>query len=217
VAFERDDLRHGTTDIYVFDRTIRAASLVTAGTGGGRSNNQPTEIDGFDPNDSNRLLFSSAASNLVTNDANTQEDVFVRNLSAGVTRLVSVTGAATSSGGGTSTQARWVGDGTKIAFVSQGSQFGPTDTNGDYDVYVRDETARTYTLVSLNAAGTNAGNRGSGQIDLSPEIFLVLRELSVTADGSRIAFGSDASDLGPTDSTRSAPHDVYVARFVTPS
>jgi Tol biopolymer transport system component len=219
LAFER---RVGTnpvrTDIYVHDRVARTTRLVTvAASGTGGSNNTPSRIYGFDPTNTNRLLFSSTASNLVTNDANgAQEDVFIRNLSAGVTRLVSVTGAGTQSGPGRSTQAAWLGDGTKVAFVSTGSQFGPTDTNVSPDVYVKDETARTYRLVSLNAAGDDSGDRHSGEYQLVPQTGFFVNELSVSSDGARIAFGSDASDLGPDDSDRSDDHDAFVARLVTP-
>jgi Tol biopolymer transport system component len=219
LAFER---RVGTspvrTDIYVHDRVARTTRLVTvAASGTGGSNDTPSRIHGFDPTNANRLLFSSTASNLVTNDANgAQADVFIRNLSAGVTRLVSVTSAGTQSGPGRSIEASWLGDGTKVAIVSTGSQFGPTDTNVSADVYVKDETARTYRLVSLNAAGDDSGDRHSGEYELIPQIGFFVNELSVSSDGARIAFGSDASDLGPDDSDRFDDHDAFVARLVTP-
>ena len=40
---------------------------------------------------------------------------------------------------------------------------------------------------------------------------------SVSADGARIAFDSDASDLGAADSDRPSDHDVNVADFGTPA
>jgi Tol biopolymer transport system component len=206
------------TDIYVHDRVARTTRRVTtAASGTGGSNNTPSHVYGFDPTNANRLLFSSTASNLVTNDANGyQEDVFVRNLSTNFTRLVTVTSGGAQSGPGRSTEARWVGDGTKIAFLSRGNQFGPTDTNGVLDVYVRDETARSYRLVSINAAGDNSGNAASGEYRLIPEIGFFVNELSVSSSGARIAYGSDANNLGAADGNRTDNHDVYVARLVTP-
>lgn len=127
-----------------------------------------------------------------------------------------MTSAGTQSGPGRSTQASWLGDGTKVAFVSTGSQFGPTDTNVSPDVYVKDETARTYRLVSLNAAGDDSGNGLSGEYQLIPPIGFFVNELSVSSDGARIAFGSDAGDLGADDSDRTDDHDAFVARLVTP-
>lgn len=223
LAFERRSSSNPVRDdIYVYDRTTRTVTPVTvAASGSGGSNQTPSHVWAFDPTNANRLLFSSTASNLSTNDTNGfMEDLFVRNLSAGVTRLVSVRadGGGTGSANGHSTQASWLGDGTKIAFVSRATQFGVTDTNAAFDVYVRDETARTYTLVSANAAGTNSGTGDSGRYELviAPGLSQFFYQLAVSPDGARIAFGSYAGDLGPTDHDRDNDHDIYVSRFVTP-
>jgi Tol biopolymer transport system component len=214
VAFERrTNVSFVRTDVFVYDRTARTTRLVTVGVGGtASSNNTPSPVHGFHPTDSNRLLFSSTASNLVANDTNTSEDVFVRNLATGVTTLVSA--SATARPAGWSTSARWVGNGNKVAFVSGASNLGPPDSNTQMDVYVRDLTAGTTSLVSANAAGDNSGNGDSGQYT-DPPLRFITYELSVSSDGSRIAFGSDASNFGPTDGSRSDPHDVYVARLAT--
>jgi uncharacterized repeat protein (TIGR01451 family) len=117
--------------------------------------------------------------------------------------LVSVTDGTGGTGGtdgGVGSQAVMSADGTKVAFVSSGSDFGATDTNGTFDVYVRDLTAGTTTLVSVNAAGTDAGN-GRSTVP------------AISADGTRIAFLSEAGDLGPTDSHTG--NDVYVRDLMT--
>jgi Tol biopolymer transport system component len=209
------------TDVYVHDRVAHTTTLVTvAASGSGGSNDTRGHVWGFDPTNANRLLFSSRASNLVTNDTNGLEDLYVRNLSAGVTRLVTVRADGTGAANGSSTQASWLGSGTKIAFVSHATQFGVTDTNTYPDVYVKDETAGTYSLVSANAAGDDSGTGASGRYLFDPLAQIFLYELSVSADGSRLAFGSDANDLGPADGDRPGTdandHDIYVARFVTP-
>lgn len=103
------------------------------------------------------------------------------------TELVSVNAAGTDSGAG------WSGDGsvgltpdgTKVVFVSSAGDLGPTDTNGVDDVYIRDLTTGTTSLVSANAAGTDSGNARSTVARLS-------------ADGTTVAFMSGATDLGPT-------------------
>src|SRR5215475_8517617 len=77
-------------------------------------------------------------------------------------------------------------DGTKIAFATRANNLGPTDTNGQQDVYVRDLTAGTTTLVSVNAAGTDSANGNSTAPVFSP-------------DGTKIAFQTTGSDLGPVD------------------
>jgi hypothetical protein len=71
-------------------------------------------------------------------------------------------------------------------------------------------------LVSTNAAGDGAGNGESGEYALIPSLSFYVKELSVSSDGSLVAFGSQASNLGPTDSSRPDNHDVYIAELVTP-
>jgi uncharacterized repeat protein (TIGR01451 family) len=110
-------------------------------------------------------------------------------------QLVSVTADGTDAGGAVQFESVMSADGTKVAFVSLGSDFGATDENGTWDVYVRDLTTATTTLVSVDAAGTDAGNGRSTMP-------------AISADGTRIAFLSEADDLGPTDSHQGT--DVYV-------
>jgi Tol biopolymer transport system component len=56
------------------------------------------------------------------------------------------------------------------------------DTNGSFDVFVRDLQLGTTTLVSINRFGTGSGNDVFGR----PEI---------SADGRFVAFSSDATDF----------------------
>ncbi|HEX6420502.1 MAG TPA: hypothetical protein VFZ77_18520 [Acidimicrobiales bacterium] len=199
------------TDIYVYDLATGSTTLVTADLNGrGGSDNTPSRIHGFHPSDADRLLFSSTASNLVAGDTNGRQDLFVRDLRRGVTTRV-VERVGLSTGNETPGYARWLGDGTRIAFVSFVGTYGVRDTNGTADVYVLDVAAGTYALVSTEATGHDGANGRSGGYDLEPASSYIIYELSASADGSRVAFGSDASDLGPTDSDRSRDHDVYVA------
>jgi hypothetical protein len=73
-----------------------------------------------------------------------------------------------------------------VAFATPASDLGPTDPGDDWDVYLRNVATGTTTLVSVNSRGTDGGNRYSGAPTFSP-------------DGSRLAFESEANDLGPTD------------------
>lgn len=215
VAFQRrtiDDFIR--TDIYVHDLVAGTTTLATADVDGrGGSNSSPSTIHGFHPTDANRLLFSSSASNLVANDTDARQDLFVRDLARGVTtRVVRSVGLGSNE---TSDFASWLGDGDRIAFVSLSGDYGLEDTNRATDVYVLDVAAGSYTLVSAHASGHDGGNGDSGQFELYPvDIDHTVFELSASADGSRIAYGSDANDLGPTDSDRERDHDVYVASLV---
>ena len=220
LAFTRQGT--STEDIYVYDLVAKTTKLVTAArTGGGGATGTGTTgttLIGFAPGDGNRVLFYSRAGNLVAGDTNGVEDVFVRNIANSTTRLVSQTPSGTA-GRAASTMAKWLGP-SRVAFVSLAGDLGPTDQNTAYDVYVRDLVAGTTTLVSANAAGTGSGAGQSGGFDWPAAGLSTIFELSTSRDGTKIAFGSEASDLGPVDTPRSGDqpirHDIYVATFVPP-
>jgi hypothetical protein len=74
-------------------------------------------------------------------------------------------------------------NGLKIAFTSFASNLVPGDENGQADVFVKDLATGELALVSASAAGVQ-GDRSSAE----PEI---------SADGTKIAFTSYATNLGP--------------------
>jgi Tol biopolymer transport system component len=102
------------------------------------------------------------------------------------TELVSSNAAGTDSAAGHSGDGflSFTPDGTKVVFATSAGDLGPTDTNGRPDIYMRDLATGTATLVSVNAAGTASGNSDSW----FPKI---------SADGTKVAFISGATDLGP--------------------
>ena len=73
------------------------------------------------------------------------------------------------------------GDGNRVAFVTRFAA-DALDANNDTDVYLRDLAAGTTQLVSRKGAAGPAGNDGSG-------------EPAIDADGSHIAFSTDANDF----------------------
>ena len=140
--------------------------------------------------------FSSFASDLVAYDTNGATDVFVRNLQTGTTTLVSVNQFGTASGNGGSGPAGISVDGRFVVFVSGASDLAANDTNGIYDVFVRDLQMGTTTLVSVNRFGTASGNGGS-------------HSAVISADGHFVAFKSAASDLVVANDTNGL-EDVFV-------
>jgi hypothetical protein len=108
--------------------------------------------------DGRLVAFASTSSDLVVGDANGLKDVFVRDMEAGATSLVSM-----SSGG---TQASDVSslpsisaDGNRIAFTSKAQNLVPYDTNRFRrdDVFVRDQAAGTTTRVSVKPQSISQG------------------------------------------------------------
>ena len=109
-----------------------------SGTGGGNGNSMLGQVS----TNGQFVVFQSDASNLVPNDTNGVTDIFVRDLVAGTTTLVSVS----TNGGpanGASTDPVMTPDGRYVAFISSASNLVPGDTNGIPDVFVRDLVAGT--------------------------------------------------------------------------
>jgi Tol biopolymer transport system component len=189
-------------NVYVRDLVTGEQEMVSvdaAGTGPGDAWSLDTGT--FSP-DGRRLAFVSQAGNLVPNDRNGENDLFVRDLDAGVTTLVSVNAAGTGPGNTwTTDHGVFSPDGTKLAFASRASDLVPVDTNGVTDVFLRDLTRATTTLVSVNASGTDSA-RGlpSDSSESTTPAF--------SPDGRKVAFGSYASDFGPVDTDPNI--DVYL-------
>jgi Tol biopolymer transport system component len=166
-------------NVFLRDRTNGTTTLVSAdfmGLGGGNGDSAPRGIS----TNGQFALFESTASNLVANDTNNANDVFVRDVVNGVTTLVSVS----TNGGcanGLSRDSVVTPDGRFVAFSSLASNLVAGDTNGIADIFVRDLQAGTTTLASPGATAV----LGSGSCD-SPEI---------TPDGRYVVFTSTATNL----------------------
>jgi Tol biopolymer transport system component len=150
--------------------------------------------------DGRHVAFTGVGSNFVPNDTNGANDIFVRDLDAGITRLASANATGTASGNGPSSKPALSADGRFVAFESDASDLVSGDGNGATDVFWRDLLAGTTRLVSVNAAGTGSGTGGLG---VTSSGFT-----AISADGSRVSFVSNASDLVPTDTNQD--YDVFL-------
>jgi Tol biopolymer transport system component len=179
-------------NIFLRDRLKQTTTLVSVdldGTGMGNGDSIPSGIS----TNGQFALFESAANNLVAGDTNGVNDIFVRDLSAGVTTLVSVS----TNGGlanGTSRSSVMTPDGRHVAFVSTAGNLAPGATNGIPNVFVRDLQAGVTTLASPGALPFSASS--SSELPV------------ITPDGRFVAFYSTATNLvaGITNSG-----EIYVA------
>src|ERR671919_600361 len=112
--------------------------------------------------------------------------------------LVSTSDAGVK-GNSESSQASTSADGSKVAFSSQATNLDTADTDAVPDVYVKNLVTGDITLASTSDAGVK-GNGGS----LAP--FL-------SADGTKVAFYSRATNLDPADTDGIL--DVYVKDLLT--
>lgn len=185
-----------SVNVYLRDRlngTTKLVSVNLAGTGGGNGNSFPAGLS----TNGQFALFESAASDLAANDTNNANDVFLRDMVNGVTRLVSVATNG-ASGNGASDDPTLTPDGRYVAFASAASNLVPNDTNDIPDVFVRDMQLGTTTLASAGATAT-----GAGSLSAAPEI---------TPDGRYVAFYSTAANLVPGVTTGG---EIYVRDLQT--
>lgn len=179
------------SNVFVRDLLTGTTSLVSISATGveayGHSTNPIISDNG------RYVIFQSYAGNLVDNDTNGFIDVFVRDLSAGTTELVSVSTTG-SSGNGRSFGHSINGDGRYVAFVSSSSNLSDNDENGKEDVFVRDLENHTTTLVSASF-----DNASSDDYSYDPVI---------SSDGRYVAFASSATNL--VDDDTNGTSDVFV-------
>ncbi len=131
------------------------------------------------------VAFQSDASNLVPDDTNGLEDVFVRDRLSGVTSRVSVATGGTQAVGGPSVAATISGDGRFVVFKSEATNLVPNDTNVDADIFVHDRETGATTRVSVDSFG----NEQNGRAEIP----------GMSADGRYVVFSSDATNLVPID------------------
>ena len=200
-----DDLTPGgntrfCSELYLRDCLSNTTTLVTVNVSGTGANN--TNIFGGMVSTNGRyVVFASDATDLVAGDTNNASDVFLRDLLAGTTTLISV---ATNGGfgNGSSTASFMTPDGRYVAFVSGASNLVPNDTNGIRDVFVRDTQMGTTTLVSPGAAGPTLTG------------LMVMGSPVMTPDGRYVAFFSTASNL-PASGFGNTNGEIYLCDLTT--
>lgn len=128
------------------------------------------------------VAFQSLSSNLVAGDTNSSWDIFLRDRGTGSTERVSLTETGQEADGN-SYNASVSDDGRFIAFESHATNLVSTEDNGQQDIYVRDRTLGTTTLIS-DAIGGADGHSSAPHI---------------SGDGRYVVFYSAATNLVPFD------------------
>jgi Tol biopolymer transport system component len=142
--------------------------------------------------DGRYVVFTSEATNLVPDDTNEVADVFLRDCQARTTTRISVSsggvqGAVGADSGGDSRAGVISGNGLHVGFVT-GNAWVDDDTNGEFDVYVRELATGSLERANLASDGAeaNSGLKDGGH-------------LAISDDGRWVAFESDATNLAPGD------------------
>jgi Tol biopolymer transport system component len=157
-------------------------------------------------------IFTLGANNLVGNDSNGWNDVFVRDMQTGQTTRVSLHSNGAQATGGNSSSAAIAADGRYVAFTSAARNLVDGDTNtcptfpaagACPDIFVHDRQTGETTRVSVGPGGAQANGASY--------------DPAISADGRYVAFQSSASNLvdGDTNTcpnyqTAGACPDIFV-------
>ncbi len=134
--------------------------------------------------DKSLLVFSTNAS-LMSQDKNSGNfDIYARNLTTGTVTLVSSSSTGEAAAADTtSTSHEIFHDSSRVAFVSNASNLVSGDTNGKFDIFVKDLTTGQTTRVSTTATGGEIGGDSFSPV--------------VSPDGTKLVFESASADINP--------------------
>ena len=197
VTFESDATNlvggddNGKRDIFVHDKKTKKTRRVSV-----RSNGAEAEDSSHDPAISANgrfVVFYSNATNLVGNDDNGNDDVFVHDRRTKKTKRVSVRSNGAEADGhsiGLSISA----EGRFVAFGSGATNLVRGDDNDRYDIFVHDRRTGKTKRVSVRSNGAEADSD-----NYNP---------SISGDGRLVAFFSEATNLVGSDDN--ADPDIFV-------
>jgi len=163
---------NGFRDVFVRDRATGTTELISA------DGNLPSFFTSISA-DGRYVAFDSNANNLVADDTNNAQDVFIKDRDTGVIERV------TSSGVEPDNITRYPAisaDGSYVAFLSYATNLVSGDTNGRSDIFVYDRSTGAIDRVSVSSSGA----QGDNSCDDVP---------AISADGSQVAFRSRSSNL----------------------
>ena len=121
-------------DIFLHDRSTGATSQVSLASDGSEADAGPDAVAGVSGG-GQLVVFETAATNLVANDRNLVNDIFLRDLSNSTTRRLSL-GLDGINPNAESFDAAISQDGSTIAFTSSASNLALNDTNSTTDVFL---------------------------------------------------------------------------------
>ena len=174
---------NNASDIFLYEMATKRTERVSVANGGGQANG-PSEFFAYMTADNRYVVFDSKAANVVAHDTNGRADVFMLDRQNRNVERVSVTQDGAQANG-ESIYPTVSADGRYVVFHSNATNLVTGDTNGKFDVFVRDRTAQTTRRVSVSSTGTEA-NQPS-------------QHGKISADGRYVAFESWATNLTGSD------------------
>jgi Tol biopolymer transport system component len=196
------DDTNGVADVYLHDVVTGSTELVSRGLDGGAAHGLSSEpaISA----DGRSVAFTSSAADLVPNDGNGADDVFVRSSDGSEVRLVSTSADGVAATGGSHSPSISA-DGHRVTFLSAGADLGPGEPAADQQrrrdsAYLRD----------LDGAGTALVSYASGRVPGDGETTAAV----ISGSGAQVAFSDTSGDLAGQEEAAGELH-VYVAPVTT--
>ncbi|MEO7352681.1 MAG: hypothetical protein ABIR34_01005 [Marmoricola sp.] len=166
-----------TSDVFRWDGQTGATTLVSKTAA---ASTQPA-ISG----DGRYVAFRARASNLQPGVSSTHQDIYTYDTVGDFTNIVTYSTIAPEPGNGDSSQPEFSADGSTLVFGSAASNLVAGDTNGRSDVF----------RVGPNSSGWTIVSRGANDAAADGDSF----SPTVSATGRFIAYGSEATNLVPSD------------------
>jgi Tol biopolymer transport system component len=215
VAFLSGGLLHSlaspgdTAQLYLFDRQARTTTKVSHPPGNPLGHVNGTESFIRISADGRFLAYTNRVPGLIAGDTNAANDVFQYDRTTDVNTLVSHAGGAPGTpASGRSDLAGMSADGRYVLFASEAANVvaGFKDFNGsqEADLYLWDRDTGSSVLISRSSGSPLAGINGG------------LEAALMSADGSRVAFSTDAFNLVAGFIDGNGPEtDFYIAERST--
>ena len=167
----------GHQDVFLRDRLLGTTTLVSAASGGGAG-----DLDSLQPtisDDGRYVAFESDATNLTPVTIGGHFEVYVRDMTTGVTKLISAGpgGAANADSSGPAIS----GDGNTVVFSSAASNLATINTGLHQQVYAADRQSDDVVPVSIGVGDVQANGDST--------------EPTVSGDGTIVAWASKATNL----------------------
>ncbi len=175
-------------NVYVRDMNTNYVDLVNATSSGGPGNSSAYG-DAITP-DGRYVEFESSATDLTPGNDAGHNQVFMRDMVTGQTKIVSLDTNGISGGSSYSYGGEISANGRYVFYTSYAQDLTAQPLTGNGDVFMRDTWSNITTLVSVSTNGATGSDKGS-YLD------------AITPDGRYVVFESYSSNLSPVPATNS--------------
>ncbi len=184
------------TDIFLHDRQNHTTILVSKN---GSTESNDHSIRANISANGRYIVFKSDASNLVADDDNDRQDIFLKDMNTDTIELISIASDGTQANGQVNMSATVSADGRYVSFRSNSSSLTSVDLNSKPNIFLRDRTAQTTTCISVPYDGSVIDG-----YTYNP---------TISDDGSSVVFESRATNLVAGDTN--GYNDIFVYSLAT--